>query len=482
MIVRSSLLSLISLGLPLLVGVVTVPLIINDLGLERFGVLTLVWAVIGYASLFDLGVSRALTRRVATLQGHPVRLGSVVRWGLWVLGLLGLVMALVVLLLASLFDYQRFALGQQEFGRSVLLMTLSIPLVILGSGLRGVLEGDKRFTIVSIVRLGFGLITFVAPLLVMHGKPGLDDIIGIMLMGRVVGCLVMGWACRAFFKVTPRGAVSKARRWVEMKRLLTFGGWLTISNLASAVMLYIDRFFLAYSPDTASLAFYTTPYEFVCRLFIVPAALSSVLFPYMARSKSFATLNYRLLVIASAMTLALVMPVLAALVLFSESILSRWISPAFSISAALTMKILSLGVLVNCLGQIYQTYILGSGKASWMARLHIVEMLIFVPSLYTLLHYFGLEGVAWAWTLRVVADAGAMLLMLRRLDAAAYRCARGLLAGFSVMLLMFACSALDGLLKASLLAVIIILCSLAVIRIIRHSLHEVSALGVSPTD
>jgi O-antigen/teichoic acid export membrane protein len=57
--------SLSSNVLPLFVGLLLFPKIIAAYGLEQFGLLTLVWAFIGYFSLFDLGLSRALTQQVS---------------------------------------------------------------------------------------------------------------------------------------------------------------------------------------------------------------------------------------------------------------------------------------------------------------------------------------------------------------------------------------------------------------------------------
>src|SRR5215471_7527755 len=54
---------------PILVAVFCIPILIRTLGKERFGVLTLAWALIGYASLFDLGLGRALTQLVARKLG-----------------------------------------------------------------------------------------------------------------------------------------------------------------------------------------------------------------------------------------------------------------------------------------------------------------------------------------------------------------------------------------------------------------------------
>src|SRR5262245_54158241 len=51
--------------LPMAVGLVAVPPLVRLLGVDRFGVLSLAWIVIGYFSLFDLGMGRALTKLVA---------------------------------------------------------------------------------------------------------------------------------------------------------------------------------------------------------------------------------------------------------------------------------------------------------------------------------------------------------------------------------------------------------------------------------
>ena len=65
-IVKNTFINLAGQGLPLLVGLFTIPLIIKGLGVERFGILTLAWMVIGYFSFFDLGLGRALTQIIAS--------------------------------------------------------------------------------------------------------------------------------------------------------------------------------------------------------------------------------------------------------------------------------------------------------------------------------------------------------------------------------------------------------------------------------
>src|SRR5690348_387114 len=50
---------------PMVVAVFVIPRIIRALGTDRFGALSIAWMVVGYFSLFDLGLGRALTNLVA---------------------------------------------------------------------------------------------------------------------------------------------------------------------------------------------------------------------------------------------------------------------------------------------------------------------------------------------------------------------------------------------------------------------------------
>lgn len=54
---------------PFVVALITIPQLIQGLGIDRFGILILAWVVIGYFSLFDLVLGRALTQLVSKKLG-----------------------------------------------------------------------------------------------------------------------------------------------------------------------------------------------------------------------------------------------------------------------------------------------------------------------------------------------------------------------------------------------------------------------------
>src|SRR3989454_503657 len=64
-IARHTLYNILGQALPLAVGLVAIPIMTRSLGDTRFGLLALMWAIIGYFSLLDLGLGRATTKFVA---------------------------------------------------------------------------------------------------------------------------------------------------------------------------------------------------------------------------------------------------------------------------------------------------------------------------------------------------------------------------------------------------------------------------------
>src|SRR5450759_4049184 len=68
-IAKNTAINLVGQVLPLFVGIATIPMLIKGLGTDRFGILTLAWMVIGYFSLFDLGLGRALTQIISQRLG-----------------------------------------------------------------------------------------------------------------------------------------------------------------------------------------------------------------------------------------------------------------------------------------------------------------------------------------------------------------------------------------------------------------------------
>src|SRR4030095_3880343 len=74
---RDTLWSLAGGAVPLLAAVVSIPILLSRLGGEAFGVVTLLWTLMGYTGLFDFGTGRGLAYGTARYRSeHAPDLGE----------------------------------------------------------------------------------------------------------------------------------------------------------------------------------------------------------------------------------------------------------------------------------------------------------------------------------------------------------------------------------------------------------------------
>ena len=134
--------------LPLLVALITVPYLIAAMGLSRFGVLSIAWVVVGYFSLFDLGLGRAITQLISKKIGHGryEEIPSIVISGMVLMTALGIVGGLLIAALSPWLVGTKLGIPdglRSETLISFYLLALSIPIVIVATGLRGILESTS---------------------------------------------------------------------------------------------------------------------------------------------------------------------------------------------------------------------------------------------------------------------------------------------------------------------------------------------------
>src|SRR5580658_10957366 len=66
--------------IPTVVSLLVIPRYLHAIGQERYGVLLIVWALLGYFGLFDLGLNRAVAQRVAELRDDATGARGRVVW------------------------------------------------------------------------------------------------------------------------------------------------------------------------------------------------------------------------------------------------------------------------------------------------------------------------------------------------------------------------------------------------------------------
>lgn len=406
--------------LPLVVGLIVFPLIILAYGTERFGLLALAWSLVGYFSLFDMGLSRALTQMVSerlSQEADDVEIVEMIHTSFRVMWLLGLVGGVLLWLIVPWLVRDVFKVSTpliQETIRAFSVLAISIPLVVHTSALRGVLDALQLFKQASLIRMLMGLGTFLGPYIA--SKIGVSLIYAIYSLVLV---RILSWALHYYvvtnaplLKVKALGYNSK---W--LKPLFAFGGWMTISNVIGPLMVYLDRFAIAAIIGASAVAYYVAPYEVVTKMLAVPAAISGVLFPLFAKEWQInpdSSAKY----LNNGVTYVLIFlyPPILFLSLFAPEWLNIWLNKEFALNGISIVCWLCAGVLVNSIAQIIFANVQGAGKADWTAKLHMLELVPYLILLWLALKYFGIAGAAMVWFLRAILDMFGLAYLATKLN------------------------------------------------------------------
>jgi O-antigen/teichoic acid export membrane protein len=408
LIARNSLLNLAGQAVPLVVGVVCIPFVIKGLGEEGFGILSLSWMLLGYFALFDLGLGRATTKLISEelRNGVTDKLRSLFWTSCATNLVLGLVGGIIVVLLAPFLAHTVFQIspGLEELAkRTFTLLGLSLPIVLVSTVLRGTLEAAQRFDYLNSVVVAANSLNYFLPVLGILLGLDVSQIVLLLMGSRSVASAVYFVLCT---KVLPN-LWHWAHPSTEMtKRLLRFGGWLTVSNAVQPALMYLDRLMIGSMLSLAAVTYYTAPYEIATRLLILPVSLAVTLFPSFSSAEVADRHELAPLYIRSAKLLLLLMgPVVALVILFAKEILGLWLGVEFADKSTTAFQVLAFGVLVNSPANVPYALVQGFGRPDLTAKFHLFELLIYIPLVWFLVKTLGIAGGAMAWTLRITLDA-----------------------------------------------------------------------------
>jgi O-antigen/teichoic acid export membrane protein len=411
---KNTLWNLAGTAIPMVAGLALIPFTLTRLGSEAFGVLTLVWGLIGYFSVFDLGVGRALTVQLSRLTATESVSGAapLVRSGMLLTlaaGLLGV--ALIWLLAPSLANqWLKISPALQDDARlAFLVAAVGVLPTTLASGLRGALEGLDRFAASNLSRMVLGVWMFALPAwsVYFHG-PRLEVIAVYLVLGRCLVVLAMVIQLRVHLFST---AAAVARRHFQV--LWNYGLWVTVTGIVGPLMVYGDRFFVSAAVGADQLPLYAIPQDVLLRLLLIPMALTGALLPRLAAmgvSEAAAAYRQTYRRVGVAM---LAICVLAAVLAYPA--LSLWISPEFATQALPVVLVLCVGVWVNSLASVPYTLLHAKGNPRLTALFHLSELLLYLLALWLLSSRYGLLGAALAWVARVALDWLLLHLAVRRL-------------------------------------------------------------------
>ncbi|MEA2999795.1 MAG: hypothetical protein QOK17_1628 [Sphingomonadales bacterium] len=403
-VARHTVYNFVGAAVPVLVSLATVPPYLAIVGFARYGILAICWLLLGYFNLFDFGLGRAVSQKLATLEGARPEARSRVFWTAIFLSL-----ALIGLAVLLFYPVTSIVLSQVHFDSPALRgevalalpwLTATVPFAIANGVLNGSLEGRRRFLAINVIGSISTVASAVLPLTaaILFG-PTMWHLIAAALAARTISLLLLAVRCRRAVPVLRPDRPQRS----DMGALLRFGGWATLTNTVGPLLHFWDRFAIGAVIGSAAVGLYVIPFNLVSQLSVLPTAMASALFPRIAAASDE---DGRRITEESVVILAFVLtPITLGFLLLAGPFLTLWLGRETGNAAAPIAFILAAGAWANSLARIPFAELQARGRPDLPARTHLGELLPYAALLYLALKTMGVAGAAAAWSLRCIVDA-----------------------------------------------------------------------------
>lgn len=376
------------------------PVFVKQLGVEAFGLVSLIAVLQVAVGALDMGLGSTITREVARAkqdESDSVRrllatLGAVY-WFMAALiggGLLWGANALLNMLGASKSMPAHDVL--QAIQLIVVYLAVRWPVAFYG----GVLSGQQCVGLLNALKSGCLTLRWMGGAIMAWVSHDLMMVLGWFVFTALFELVAMMWAAKRVYA----GLTFRPRFELEaFKGVWRFSASMYAISLLAMLLTQMDRFAVSSYLGLDSLGLYSISYSLAAGTTLLQTALNVVALPAYSSSSGEQSRESLLRRYGkfSQVTGWVMAPVLAGLVLFAKPVVTVWIDAATAAQTAVPIALLAAGF---CFNAVYSnTYLLGiaSGQPGFFLWANVLGLLIYVIALVIGLTYFGIAGAAGAW-------------------------------------------------------------------------------------
>lgn len=407
---KNSALNIAAQLLVLLVMFFSMPWIVRGLGDVSFAILSLVWAVVTYFTLWDLGIGRAVTKFVAEKRaaGNGEDVADIVRISVIISLGIGIFFAALIFVGRSELEMLLFTVPsgfKPTVELAIAIVAFSMPVLTLQGVFRGVLMGFERFDLSNSVQVLNGILQWGGTLVLVLLHFGVLWVIAYVMVTRALTMVIL---MVMSFRLVNWLAITRGLNFALLREILSFGGWAMVSQVISPVLQYAERFMLSALVATGIVTYYVVPYEATSKMLVLSGGMVSALFPAMSEIHGVGGLSddFRRLYKQSERILVFAfLPIGAFLFMFSHEILKLWMGAAFARSGVVPFELLSLAFMICSIAQLPFTVLQAVGRPDLTGKVHLIELPIHLCVTFVLVKQLGLLGAAVATLFRLLMDA-----------------------------------------------------------------------------
>jgi O-antigen/teichoic acid export membrane protein len=383
----------------LIIGFVLTPYVIRKLGSEGYGIWTLLFSLISYYGLLDLGMRSAVVYYSAQYRARKEleKINQVISSIGFFYSLMSLVIIAVSLVAARPFARSLDVSPERRAELPVLLIVTSVSWLVSQPVFSATLEGFQRFDLSSRIYILTSAMRAVSSLTILWMGFGLIALTVNYLAIQLISSVASYLAVRKCF---PELELSKRHIQMPMlKTMLSYGVHTFIAYIGMQFLTNGAGLIAGWMQSPVVAGYLNLPLrllqqssDIIARVGTVSSSKGTELSTH---GKTESVL--RLGILSNRYCCALYAPVAIFLIVYGTPLIRRWVSAEYVTNSAPLLPILTVAMWIGFAGQFNSSALLFSVKKHHLyARALIVEAVLQLAGLVALMPHFGLLGAAWA--------------------------------------------------------------------------------------
>ncbi len=397
-----------------LMGLVFVPVYINYLGMEAYGLIGIFTLLQAWLTLLDMGMTPTLSREMAryTAGAHSaksirdlLRTLEFICFALAIFLCAGL--SLCSVWLASHWLHTE-KLPTKELAQALSVMGLVIALRFIEGLYRGAIVGLQQQVWLNLA--GSALATLRSGgvvLILMWVAPTIDLF---FLWQGVVSVITIVVFIAATYHHLPASKHTAQFSLPQLKAIGRFAGGMMATTLLSLLLTQVDKIILSRLLSLEMFGYYTLAGTVAAMLYQLISPITQAYYP---RFTELATQGNTVGLIkiyhqGAQLVSVLIIPATFMLVFFGNNLLLLWTGNALlTENVAPLLALLAIGTMLNGLMHIPYLLTLAYGWTKFAVYQNIIAVVLLVPSIIWATLRYGAIGSAWIW---LILNAGYILI------------------------------------------------------------------------
>ena len=383
-----------------IISVATVPYIVNKLGYDAYGILSLVFMVLGYFAFMDLGLGEAVIKYVSHYYAlkNFEKMNRILSSILFLFILTGAVGGLGILVFTEFFAIRLFKIPLHLVDDTrfcFLLSSLGFALIMILGVLSRIPEAVQRFDISNRNNVITGTLVSVGNVALLAIGLGLKEVVVLNLLSEILAIFLF---YRSSKRLIPELRFSFRFYRAEFREVIGFGLSTIFIKFSSVITGTVNQLILGVVIGPAGVAIFNVPFKIISRFNSFIYRIAFVIFP--VSSELHATEDteklhrsyFRLSKYVFLLSTILFLPLAA----FSVEILRYWMGADFAAKGALVMLYCSVAFYFISFTMVPSLVALGMGKAGFNAVFASMTAGINLVLVYPFTKYWGVNGAAAA--------------------------------------------------------------------------------------